>query len=62
MKVVTDKTSFFVIRPYILYGNVVFLILVLSIKKTVLQFFEKGFRFLEIFVQTENIEKVQNFL
>ena len=45
----------------VLYGNDAFSILMLSTKKAILQFFEKGFRFPENLLQSESIENVQNF-
>ena len=45
----------------VLYGNDAFSILMLSTKKAILQFFEKGFRFPENLLESESIENVQNF-
>ena len=66
-KVVTGKTLLFLIGPFcsrhsvvltlaydrpVFNGNDVFSILVVSTKKTVVQFSEKGFRLPEIFCQS----------
>ena len=44
----------------ILYGNDTFAILVLSTKKKVLQYFEKGFRFPENLFKVSELFKISN--